>query len=184
MDQFDLIVIGAGPGGYVAALEAARLGKRVAIAEKREVGGTCLNRGCIPTKALLRAARVYREAKDSEKLGISVSGVSYNMEEMHGHVQEVTAQLRSGIELLLKKAKVTVLHGTAAIKSPNTVYVGEECCTAEHILVAAGSKPARPPIPGLDLPGVVTSDEMLEGGVDCKRPVSYTHLTLPTNREV
>ncbi|WP_330379827.1 dihydrolipoyl dehydrogenase [Anaeromassilibacillus senegalensis] len=171
MDQFDLIVIGAGPGGYVAALEAARLGKRVAIAEKREVGGTCLNRGCIPTKALLRAARVYREAKDSEKLGISVSGVSYNMEEMHGHVQEVTAQLRSGIELLLKKAKVTVLHGTAAIKSPNTVYVGEECCTAEHILVAAGSKPARPPIPGLDLPGVVTSDEMLEGGVDCKRLV-------------
>ncbi|WP_195985700.1 dihydrolipoyl dehydrogenase [Clostridium sp. D33t1_170424_F3] len=169
MNQFDLIVIGAGPGGYVAALEAASLGKRVAIAEKREVGGTCLNRGCIPTKALLRAARVYREAKDSEALGISVSGVSYNMEEMHRHVQEVTAQLRGGIELLLKKAKVTVLHGTAVIESPNTVRVGEEYFEAGRILVAVGSKPARPPIPGLELPGVVTSDEMLEGGVDCKR---------------
>ncbi|MEG0854059.1 MAG: FAD-dependent oxidoreductase, partial [Angelakisella sp.] len=75
MDRFDLIVIGGGPGGYVAALEAAKLGKTVALAESREVGGTCLNRGCIPTKALLRASRVYREANHSTELGIITDGV-------------------------------------------------------------------------------------------------------------
>ena len=97
MNGFDLIVIGGGPGGYVAALEAAKLGKTVAVVERDAVGGTCLNRGCIPTKALLRASRVFREATCSEELGIHVQNASCDRAAMYAHVQKVTAQLRSGI---------------------------------------------------------------------------------------
>lgn len=169
MDQFDLIVIGAGPGGYVGALEAAGMGKKVAVVERREVGGTCLNRGCIPTKALLRASRVYREAREGADLGITVSGASYNWETMHQRVDQVTATLRGGIEALFKKGKITLLQGTGRVEREGVVSVDGVEYGADHILLAVGSKPARIPIPGLDLPGVVTSDEMLEGIVDCKR---------------
>lgn len=163
MAEFDLIVIGAGPGGYVAALEAATLGKKVAIAEQREVGGTCLNRGCIPTKALLRAARTYREATHSAQLGITVTGAACDTEAMYRHVGEVTAALRGGIETRLKKGKVEFLSGTARIEGEGRVSVAGTEYTAERILLAVGSRPARPPIPGLELPGVVTSDELLAG---------------------
>ncbi|MEG0541778.1 MAG: dihydrolipoyl dehydrogenase [Angelakisella sp.] len=170
MDRFDLIVIGGGPGGYVAALEAAKLGKTVALAESREVGGTCLNRGCIPTKALLRASRVYREANHSTELGIITDGVSYDFSAMHSHLGEVTGQLRSGIEALLKRAKVTLLCGKATILSPTTVQVNGTDYETDNIIIATGSNPAAPPIPGSKLPGVVNSDGLLEnGGVDCKR---------------
>lgn len=168
MEQFDLIVIGAGPGGYVGALEAAGMGKKVAVVERREVGGTCLNRGCIPTKALLRASRVYREAKEGEGLGVTVSGISYDMTAMHQRVGQVTATLRGGIEALFKKGKITTLQGTGRIEREGVVSVDGVEYGAEHILLAVGSKPARIPIPGLDLPGVVTSDEMLEGVVECR----------------
>lgn len=168
--QFDLIVIGAGPGGYVAALEAAKLKKRVAVCEAREVGGTCLNRGCIPTKALLRAAHIYHEASHSEGLGVKAQNVEYDMAAMHMQVDSVTMQLRGGIEALFKKEGVTLLRGRGTIMAHNTVTVAGETYTTEKILIATGSNPARPPIPGLDLPGVVTSDELLQnGGVDCKR---------------
>lgn len=172
MEQFDLLVIGAGPGGYVAALEAAKLGKTVAVAERREVGGTCLNRGCIPTKALLRAARVFREANSGGTLGIQIQGAAYDMGVMHAHVQEVTAQLRGGIETLFQRGGVTLLRGSAAIEAPGRVVVDGTPYEANHILIATGSNPAAPPIPGLDLPGVVTSGGMLAGdGIDCKRLV-------------
>lgn len=163
MADFDLIVIGAGPGGYVAALEAAALGKTVAIAERRDVGGTCLNRGCIPTKALLRAARTYREATQSAELGVTVTGANIDMEAMYLHVGEVTATLRRGIEILLHKGKVEILHGAARVEGEGKVSVDGTEYTAGRILLAVGSRPARPPIPGLELPGVVTSDELLAG---------------------
>lgn len=172
MAQYDLIVIGAGPGGYVAALEAAALGKKVAVVERREVGGTCLNRGCIPTKALLRAARTYHEAGHSEELGITSTGVSCDTSAMYRRVGEVTATLRSGIEALFQRGKVEILHGNGRIEGEGRMSVDGVEYTAEHILLAVGSKPARPPIPGLDLPGVVTSDELLQGqGADAKRLV-------------
>lgn len=172
MADFDLIVIGAGPGGYVGALEAAALGKKVAIAERREVGGTCLNRGCIPTKALLRAARTYREATQSAELGVTVTGAAIDMEAMYRHVGGVTATLRSGIETLLQKGKVEILHGTARVEGEGKISVQGTEYTAERLLLAVGSRPARPPIPGLELPGVVTSDELLAGqGADGARIV-------------
>lgn len=172
MADFDLIVIGAGPGGYSAALEASALGKKTAIVERREVGGTCLNRGCIPTKALLRAARVYHEAGHSEALGVTASGVACDVEAMYRRVGEVTAALRGGVESLLQRGKVELLYGSGRVEGPGRVRVDGAEVTAERILLAVGSGPARPPIPGLELPGVVTSDELLSGrGADAERLV-------------
>ncbi|MEG1153953.1 MAG: dihydrolipoyl dehydrogenase [Ruthenibacterium sp.] len=172
MNTFDLCILGAGPGGYVAALEAAGRGKKVALFESRDLGGTCLNRGCIPTKALLRAANVYHEAVTGEALGIHAQNVSYNMGEMHTRVDAVTAQLRGGIAQLLAKANVTLICAAATISAPHTVTANGEDYMSDAILIATGSSPAAPPIPGLDLPGVVNSDALLtHGGIDCKRLV-------------
>ena len=172
MAEFDLLVIGAGPGGYVAALEAAALGKKVAIVERDAVGGTCLNRGCIPTKALLRAARTYHEAVHSQELGITAEGVACDAQAMYRRVDEVTSDLRGGIEGLLSRGKVTVLRGTARVEGDGVVSVDGARHTADHILLAVGSVPARPPIPGLNLPGVLSSDELLAGeGADARRLV-------------
>lgn len=165
-ESFDLIVIGAGPGGYVAAIKAARRGMKVAVVERREVGGTCLNRGCVPTKALMHAARLYREMSLSEQLGIFADSLSFNIEKIYARKEEVVNQLRGGVEYLLKANKVTLIQGQAVIKSPRAVEVqfGEETSIleAKNILIATGSAPARPPIDGLNLPGVITSDELLE----------------------
>ncbi len=166
MFDFDLIVIGAGPGGYEAALHAARLGLKTAVVERREVGGTCLNRGCIPTKALLHASAVYEEARNGFALGVTAENLSYDLSAMFAYKQQVVEKLRGGIEGLFKAAKVTLLQGTGALTAPNTVTVTGESggvYTAQNILLATGSVPARPPIPGLDLPGVMTSDELLNG---------------------
>ena len=166
MFDFDLIVIGAGPGGYEAALHAAKLGLKTAVVERREVGGTCLNRGCIPTKALLHASTVYEETKNGPALGVTAENLSYDLSAMFAYKQQVVEKLRSGIESLFKAAKVTLLRGTGTLSAPNTVTVAGEnegVYTAQNILLATGSVPARPPIPGLDLPGVMTSDELLNG---------------------
>ena len=166
MFDFDLIVIGAGPGGYEAALHAAKLGLKTAVVERREVGGTCLNRGCIPTKALLHASTVYEETKNGPALGVTAENLSYDLSAMFAYKQQVVEKLRSGIESLFKAAKVTLLRGTGTLSAPNTVTVAgenESVYTAQNILLATGSVPARPPIPGLDLPGVMTSDELLNG---------------------
>ena len=162
MYDFDLIVVGGGPGGYEAALHAAKLGLKTALIEKDFVGGTCLNRGCIPTKALLHASSVYEEAKNGAALGISCEP-AYDLSAMYAYKQSVVEKLRGGVEGLLKSAKVTVLSGVGTLTAPHTVTVSDTAYTAEHILLATGSVPARPPIPGLDLPGVLTSDELLAG---------------------
>ena len=168
MSDYQLIVIGAGPGGYTAALQAAKRGLRTAVVERREVGGTCLNRGCIPTKTLLHASQVYFDAKNSAPIGVHVGDISVNLTEMFDYKRSVSAKLREGIETLLAKAKVDVLAGSAVITAPGTVVVtgadGESAAyTADHILAATGSVPLCPPIPGLELPGVLTSDQLLEG---------------------
>ena len=164
--DFDLIVIGAGPGGYEAALHAAKLGMKTAVVERREVGGTCLNRGCIPTKALLHASTVYEEARNAAALGVNAVSLTYDLAAMFAYKQQVVEKLRAGIESLFKAAKVTLLRGTGTLTAPNTVTIAGEnegVYTATNILLATGSVPARPPIPGLDLPGVLTSDELLAG---------------------
>ncbi|MCF0151461.1 MAG: FAD-dependent oxidoreductase, partial [Firmicutes bacterium] len=168
MSDYQLIVIGAGPGGYTAALRAAKLGLNTAVVENREAGGTCLNRGCVPTKALLHASELYHEAgSKGAVMGIHAQP-TYDLNEMFAYKAKVCAQLSSGIESLFKAAKVTLLRGKGQVTAPGTVSVTDaegnvSVATADHILIATGSVPARPPIPGLDLPGVMTSDELLQG---------------------
>lgn len=168
--QYDLVVIGGGPGGYVAAIRASQLGMKTALVEKRELGGTCLNRGCIPTKTLMHAANQYRESADWTDLGLQLEGRRYDFAGLHQRKNAVIGQLRDGIAQLLKANKVDVYQAAGQIVDGNTVKAGEETLTAGHILIAAGSVPAVPPISGADLPGVVTSDGLLEQqGVDCQR---------------
>ena len=168
--QYDLIVIGGGPGGYVAAIRASQLGMKTALVEKRDLGGTCLNRGCVPTKTLMHTANLYKEAGESENLGIYFGQRSYDFAQIHERKNTVTAQLRDGIAQLLKANKVDVYQALGQIVDTHTVQAGEDTLTAQYILIAAGSVPAVPPISGADLPGVVTSDAMLEAqGVDCDK---------------
>ena len=168
MNDYQLIVIGAGPGGYTAALRAAKLGLKTAVVENREAGGTCLNRGCVPTKTLLHSSEVYHSAKNGAAIGIHTEDIRPDIGEIFAYKRHISQTLSSGVESLLKGAKVPLLHGTARITAPHTVVVtdaegNQNTYTADNILVATGSVPARPPIPGLDLPGVMTSDELLEG---------------------
>ncbi|MCI8856851.1 MAG: dihydrolipoyl dehydrogenase [Clostridiaceae bacterium] len=159
--DFDLIIIGAGPGGYVAAERAAELGLKTAIVEKEQLGGTCLNRGCMPTKALLHAAKQLSHMHSAGSLGLIADGVDYDFNAVQRSKNVSVDQLREGIAQGFKLKKVTHLVGTAQITAPNTVSVDGKAITAANILIATGSVPVRPPIPGLDLPGVVTSDELL-----------------------
>ena len=166
--EYQLIVIGAGPGGYTAALRAAALGMHTAVVERREVGGTCLNRGCIPTKTLLHASQVYRDAVDGAAMGVHAAEATFDMGEIFAYKRSVSEKLRGGIHGLLKSAKVDLIEGTGTITAPGQVAVAAADGTVSHyttqrILIATGSVNVRPPIPGLELPGVMTSDELLEG---------------------
>lgn len=159
MEHYGLLVIGAGPGGYEAALRAAKLGIRTALVENRDVGGTCLNRGCIPTKSLLHAAELAAALEKGGEWGIAAENLSVDFAAVHRKKAEVTEKLRAGVEGLLKQKKVDVLRGTGTILGPGRVAVDGVAYGADSILIATGSVPARPPIPGLEL--AVTSDEVL-----------------------
>ena len=162
--QFDLAVIGAGPGGYTAAEAAAKEGLSVVLFEKDKLGGTCLNRGCIPTKALLHAAETWVAVNTASELGISVEGASYDFAAVHARKDAVVDTLRDGIAKLMKAGKVQVVFGEAQIVAPGVVACGEERYEARDVIVATGSVPSVPPIAGHDLPGVYTSDDLLENG--------------------
>ena len=163
-EKYDVIVIGAGPGGYVAAIKAAKLGFKTAVIEAREAGGTCLNRGCIPAKAMIHAAEVYRSAKECERFGIHAENVTFDFEKIFEYKEETTKQLVSGVEGLFKGNEVDQISGKGTLLPDKKVKVvsesGEQVLEAEHIILAAGSKPLILPIPGMDLPGVLTSDEL------------------------
>ena len=145
MEHYGLIVIGAGPGGYEAALHAARLGIKTALVENREVGGTCLNRGCVPTKSLLHAAEIAQSLKQGEAWGVAAQNLTVDFAALHRKKAEVTEKLRSGVEGLLKQKKVELLRGTGTILAPGRVSVNGTEYGADHILIATGSVPARPP---------------------------------------
>ncbi|WP_207694557.1 dihydrolipoyl dehydrogenase [Enterococcus sp. DIV0212c] len=170
--RYDLIVIGAGPGGYVAAIKAAQLGMKVAIVESDRVGGTCLNRGCIPTKALLHSAEIVHEAKNAGKNGIHISDIRIDMDEIYAHKNQVVDNLVQGIESLVKANNIELINGKAKIISADSVDVAGVIYKAAKILIATGSKPAIPPIPGSDLSGVLTSNELLA------QPNNYKQLTI------
>lgn len=163
MKEYQLIVIGAGPGGYEAAIRAAQLGLTTALIERRDVGGTCLNRGCIPTKAMLHSAQLYREAANFELFGLHTENTSFDWAKVHQRKSDVVVKLRTGIEQLIKANKIDFFNNSASILGKNDVQLDQgEVIHGENILIATGSVPARPPISGLDLPNVVTSDELLD----------------------
>ena len=125
MNEYQLIVIGAGPGGYEAAIRAAQLGLRTALIERREIGGTCLNRGCIPTKAMLHSAQLYREASQFELFGLHTENTSFDWEKIHQRKNEVVTKLRGGIEQLIKANKIDFFNKSASILGKNDVQLGQ-----------------------------------------------------------
>lgn len=162
----DIVIIGGGPGGYVAAIRAAQLGAKVSLIEKREIGGTCLNRGCIPTKALYTNAEILGTLKNIDSYGIKVDNFGIDVDKIQSRKQAVVDQLVEGIERLIKAHKINLFRGHGKILDKNTVHIklndgGEEVLTTENIIIASGSKPSIPDIPGADIDGVITSDEIL-----------------------
>ena len=165
MDK-DIIIIGGGPGGYVAAIRAAQLGLKVTVIEKDKLGGTCLNRGCIPTKALYRNAEILNILENIDEFGINISDYSINVAKVQDRKNKIVHTLVSGVEQLLKANKVEVIFGEATLKDKNTVTVktadGLQDMTTKNIIIATGSVPYMPNIKGIEEKGVVTSDELLE----------------------
>lgn len=162
MTTTDLIIIGAGPGGYETAIAAAREGMKVVLVEAGALGGTCLNEGCIPTKCLCRSAEVADLMKEAATFGVVAESGGINLVEVMKRKNEVVAQLAAGVASLLKSPGITLVQGKATFAGPHEVIVGEEHFSAPHIMVATGSSAKKLPIPGADLPGVVTSREMLQ----------------------
>ena len=153
--NFDVVVVGAGPGGYVAAIRAAQLGKSVAIVEREHLGGICLNWGCIPTKALLRSAEVFHLMHRAKEFGLSVTGASFDLNAVVARSRGVAKQLSGGIGHLMKKNKVTVFMGAATLPSKGVVLVktdkGVEELTAKAIILATGARARE--LPGLEADG-------------------------------
>ena len=166
-DQFDLAVLGGGPGGYVAALRAAQLGARAVVIEKERVGGTCLNIGCIPTKALTTSTELLLKASRAHEFGVVIPTAAFDLPALMEYKQGTVDALVGGVEHLLRKAGVALLRGTGQLTGPTTISVQADTgdgvsVSARRVILAPGSITARPPIPGLDLPGVMTSTEALD----------------------
>ncbi|MEZ5813537.1 MAG: dihydrolipoyl dehydrogenase [Alphaproteobacteria bacterium] len=149
--NFDVIVIGGGPGGYVAAIRAAQLKMKVAVVEANHLGGICLNWGCIPTKALLRSSEVYHLAQNAEAYGLKIKGLEFDFQKIVERSRGVAKQLSGGIGHLLKKNKVTVIDGFGKLEGKGKVSVGKDTYSAKHIIIATGAR-ARI-LPGLEPDG-------------------------------
>lgn len=148
MTTTDIIIIGAGPGGYETALEAARAGRRVVIIERGELGGTCLNSGCIPTKCLCHTAELFDATRTARHLGILTTGLAFVLPQAMAHKDEVVARLRQGIAALLKHPLITLVEGEARFVDAHTVEAAGQQFTAPQVIIAVGGQPATLPIEG------------------------------------
>jgi dihydrolipoamide dehydrogenase len=166
MKQFELAIIGGGPGGYVAAIRAAKLGLSVALIEGRDLGGTCLNRGCIPSKTLLKHAEAIEQIKHASKLGVQVNDFSFSISEIIKRKNKVIQQLNSGIKGLLRQNKITVYNGFGHVKDNKTIKIKladeEVTVQAQNVILATGSKPLVPPIQGIEEVDYFTSDTIFD----------------------
>lgn len=173
--EYDLVILGGGTGGYVAAIRASQLGLKTAVVEKRKIGGTCLHKGCIPSKALLRSAEVYRTAKKADEFGVVIPEVGLRFSQVQSRKQKIIDQLHNGVKHLMKKGKIDVYEGMGrilgpSIFSPNPGTVSVEMANGDenemlipkNVIIATGSRPRS--LPGLELDGesVLSSDEALE----------------------
>jgi dihydrolipoamide dehydrogenase len=161
----EIAIIGGGPAGYVAAIRATQLGGKVLLIEKAEIGGTCLNRGCIPTKSLVESARRFLALKEAKKFGLEVENIGYNFQKIQKRKNQIVKRLVKGIEFLLKNNQIQVIKGTGSFIDSHTLSVkgdDEYKINAEKIIIATGSKSLSVPIPGIDGPNVLTSTEILD----------------------
>jgi dihydrolipoamide dehydrogenase len=160
--HYDIVILGGGSGGYACALRAAEFGKRVALIERDKVGGTCLHRGCIPTKALLHAAEVADSSRESEKFGIKTTFEGIEMPAVLSYQQGVVERLWKGLQGTLAGRKIDVIYGEGRLASPTSVAVGDDVYTGDHVVLASGSVPRS--LPGLEIDNnrVITSDDALQ----------------------
>ncbi len=158
---YDIAVIGAGPGGYSASIRAAELGARTVLIENSELGGICLNWGCIPTKTLLKSASVYRDIKKASVYGIEVGDAIPDFLRIMERKNKVISALRSGMAANLKKNGVEVIKGTASIRRPGEVSVDNNVFEAGAVIISVGSSPVRPDIPGIDDLSIIYSNQAL-----------------------
>lgn len=160
--KYDIIVIGSGPGGYVAAIRAAQLGRKVALVERAEPGGVCLNWGCIPTKALLKSAQVYQYCKNAAHYGVQLDGEPRpDMEAIVARSRTVAETMSKGVQFLLKKNAIDLLAGTGVLKGPGRVAVAGTEYEADHIILATGARPREMPFLPVDGEHVLSSKQAL-----------------------
>lgn len=158
--MYDIIVIGGGPGGYVAAIRGAQLGAKVALIEKERLGGICLNLGCIPTKTLLHAAEVFTAIKDSARWGIKVTKPELDFPKMMARKDQVVRNLVAGVQWLMQSNGIDVIQGNAELVSTEAISVNGDLLTGRNMIIAVGSSPLKLPVPGGAIPAVITSDEV------------------------
>jgi dihydrolipoamide dehydrogenase len=166
MKKYNVVIVGGGPGGYVAAIRAAKLGSSVALIEANQLGGTCLNRGCIPSKTLLRHAELIEQIKKANSWGIETGEMHFSIEKMMNRKDEVINRLRSGITSLLNAGKINHYQGLGTVHSDKTITVHQDDETvqikADKIILATGSTPLIPSIPGINESNVYTSDTIFD----------------------
>ena len=158
MSQCDILIIGAGPGGYVAAEEAARLGKKVIVIEKNSIGGTCMNVGCIPSKAYLQHAHWLLAAKEASQYGVTILNDNLDFQKLVARKDQVVATLQSGIQSSFKQLGITYIEGEAAYISDKTFQVNGERVSGKSVILATGSHPFIPPISGINDVDYLTTD--------------------------
>ncbi|MEM2340838.1 MAG: dihydrolipoyl dehydrogenase [Candidatus Bathyarchaeia archaeon] len=164
-EKFELVVMGGGPGGYVAAIRASQLGLRVALIEREGLGGTCTHRGCIPTKALLRSAEIYRLARVGEEFGVRAENIRFDLRAAMVRKDRIVSRLAKGIESLIASNGIELLRGEGRLRSGGVVEIRGGGSVSEirfeKLIIATGSSPLWLPIPGARSTGVITSDEAL-----------------------
>jgi len=160
--MYDLCVIGSGWAGFNAASRAAELGAKVVLIEKDEIGGTCLNRGCIPTKALVNSCRLIKEISHFQNFGIEIKDFSVSFDRLQARKKQLISDLQKGISFQLSKQKIEVIKGTAKILSANQVEVNSNKLEAKFIIIATGSRPLELPSLKFNHSNIISSDEILE----------------------
>lgn len=169
--NYDVLIIGGGPAGYTAAIQAAKHDLKVGLIEKETLGGTCLNRGCIPTKALLHVANTYDQFKQSGNMGIGFRELTLDLDKAYQYKDEIVDKLVNGIDFLIKANKIDFFHDTASFKDQQTIELAtsKEMLTAKNIIIATGARPIKLPLLGMDLSCVYTSDDILRKPIKEKK---------------
>ena len=168
---YDVVIIGGGPGGYTAAIRASQKGLKTALIEKGRVGGTCLNLGCIPTKSLLNASKLYYKMKHSNELGIEASGLSYNLSTIYERKNQIVEKLVTGIQHLIDGNQIDFFYDHASFLNEHQLELQDtkEVIEGKQIIIATGSKPRMFPFVGNDLANVYTSDDVMSSPIDAKQ---------------